>query len=168
MRGNDSAITIIALALGVCLTLTLVFGNFSLAYLVQLFAEGRVPLDSTLFVFAVTLANMAVLGFLGRHWLKTIRKARLENLEPTSQPTQRQNNQQRWEAAKEQVLGLAQRQASFDIQEVMHVTDFNRAESEYLLDELLARDVLHVTQDADEFKYSLKSLAELKPLTEVS
>jgi hypothetical protein len=160
VRENESAITIIALALGVCLTLTLVFGNFSLAYLVKLFSEGRVPVGNTLFVFAVTAANVGVLGFLAKLWRKSIRaEARLES-PPVSQQPQRQNNQQRWQEAKEKVMELAQN-SSFSIQDVMEATAFNRSDSEYLLDELLSNDLLSVYQEADEFRYSLKALAEV-------
>jgi hypothetical protein len=161
VKANESAITIIALALGVCVTLALVFGNFSAAYLVKLFAEGRVPASNALFVFAVTLANVGVLISLSKSWLNTIRRERLESL-PAPQPNQRLNNQQRWQEAREKVLELAQIQPSFDVQQVMDATDFNHADSEYLLDELLARDILTVTQEAGTFTYSLK------PLTEVS
>ncbi len=155
MKANESAITIIALALSVCLTLTITFSNFSLAYLVKLFAEGRVPAGSALFVFAVTAANMGVLVFLGKLWFKSLRKERLESI-PTPQPTHRQNNRQRWQEAKEKVLELAKTRDSFDIQQVMDTTEFNRADSEYLLDELLTRDLLSVTQEASTFTYSLK------------
>jgi hypothetical protein len=159
VRANESAITIIALALSVCLTLTLVFGNFSLAYLVKLFAEGRVPAANALFVFAMTAANIGVLVFLARQWLKIIRKARLES---TSAPqiTQRQSHRQRWHEARERVLELTQT-GSFTIQDVMNVTTFNRSESEYLLDELLIQDVLSVYQEAGTFRYSLKTLTKV-------
>jgi hypothetical protein len=158
VRENESAITIIALALGVCLTLMLVFGNFSLAYLVKLFSEGRVPVGNALFVFAVTATNVGVLGFLAKLWRKSIRaEARLES-PPVSQQPQRQNNQQRWQEAKERVLKLAHTQPSVDIHEVMEVTNFNRSDSEYLLDELLSNNLLSVYQEADEFRYSLKAL----------
>lgn len=160
MRENESAITIIALALGVCLTLTLVFGNFSLAYLVKLFNEGRVPVGNTLFVFAVTAANVSVLGFLTRLWLKSLRaEARLES---ESQQPQRQNNQQRWQEAKAKILELAQAQSSTDIHEIMQVTNFNRTECEYLLDELLSNNLLSVYQEAGEFRYRLEALAPQK------
>jgi hypothetical protein len=157
VRENESAITIIALALGVCLTLTLVFGNFSLAYLVKLFSEGRVPVGNALFVVAVTIVNVGVLGFLARRWLESIHaSARLES-PPVPQP-QRQNNQQRWQEAKERVLELAHTQPSVDIHEVMEVTNFNRSDSEYLLDELLSNNLLSVYQEAGEFRYRLEAL----------
>jgi hypothetical protein len=156
VRTGESAITIIALALGVCATLALVFGNFSVAYLVKLFAEGRVPAGNALFVFAVTAANVGVLGFLARQWLKTIRKQRLESLPVSSRP-QRPDNRQRWQEAREKVLELAETRASFDVQQVMEVTTFNRADSEYLLDEMLNQDLLSVSQEASTFTYSLKA-----------
>jgi hypothetical protein len=161
VRENESVITIIALALSICLTLALVFGNFSLAYLVKLFSEGRVPASNAFFAFALTTVNVAVLGFLTRLWLKTIRTQRLESTPLPSQP-QRQNSQQRWQEAREKVLELAQMHPSFDVQQVMEVTEFNRAESEYLLDELLAHDMISVTQEAGTFKYSLKTLSSQK------
>jgi L-ribulose-5-phosphate 3-epimerase UlaE len=158
VRANESAITIIALALGICLTLTLVFGNFSLAYLVKLFAEGRLPFGNALFVFAVTIVNLAVLGFLARWWLRTIRAlARLES-SPVSQQPQPQNNQQRWQEAKEKVLELAHSQPSIAIHEIMQVTNFNRIECEYLLDDLLSHNLLSVYQEAGEFRYRLEAL----------
>jgi hypothetical protein len=157
MRQNDSAITIIAIVLGVCLTSALLFGNFSLAYLVKLFSEGRVPVGNMLFVFAVTAANVGVLVFLGRWRLRVIRASTVE-----IQPTRvRQDAWQRWQEAKEKVLELAQDQPSLDIHEVMQVTTFNRTESEYLLDELLGNDLLSVYQEAGEFRYSLKQLSEV-------
>ena len=157
MRDNESAITIIALALGLCLTTLLVFGNFTLTYLVKLFAEGHVPAGNALFVFAVTLTNGAVLWFLGRAWLKTIRKTRLEST-PVTRPTQRQDTRQRWQEARERVLELAQK-GDFTIQDVMNATTFNRSESEYLLDELLHSDLLSVYQEAGDFKYNLKDVS---------
>ena len=156
MKANESAITIIALALGICLTLTFVFGNFSVAYLVKLFAEGRVPVGNALFVFAVTATNVGVLGFLAKMWLKTIRKERLESSE--SARPQRQDNRQRWQEAREKVLELAKARDSFDVQQVMDATEFNRADSEYLLDELLNQDLLSVHQEAGMFNYRLKAL----------
>lgn len=161
MRENESAITIIALALGVCLTLTLVFGNFSLAFLVKLFSEGRVPPDNALFVFAVTAANVGVLGFLARWWLKSIRAS--AQLESSSIPPRasRQANQQRWRVARDTVMELAQGNSSFTVQEVMEKTTFNRNDSEYLLDELLNSDILSVYQEAGVFKYCLKNLSEM-------
>jgi hypothetical protein len=161
VRANESAITIIALVLGVCLTLVMVFGNFSLAYLVKLFAEERVPVGNALFVWGVTAANLGVLGFLGKQWLKTIRKQRLEST-PLPQPRQRQDSRQRWQGATEKVLELARTRGFFDVQHVMDATEFNRTESEYLLDELLNQDLLSVQQDADTFNYSLKDLAPQK------
>jgi hypothetical protein len=153
MRQNDSAITIIAIALGLCLTSALLFGNFSLAYLVKLFSEGRGPLANMLFVFAVTATNIGVLVFLAQWRLRAIRASTGE-----VQPVRaKQDTRQRWQEAKEKVLGLAQAHAAFTIQEVMRVTTFNRSESEYLLDELLNSDVLSVYQDADEFKYCVKA-----------
>jgi hypothetical protein len=137
----------------------LVFGNFSLAYLVKLFAEGRVPVGNALFVFAVTAANVGVLGFLGKLWLKTLRTERLES---APQPTQRHNSHQRWQEAREKVLGLAQTQSSFDVQQVMEVTAFNRTDCEYLLDDLLTQDLLRVTREADEFRYRLNTMSPQK------
>jgi hypothetical protein len=161
VRDNETAITIIALALGICLTLTLVFGNFSLAYFVKLFSEGRVPAGNTLFVFAVTAVNIGVLGFLTRLWLKSIRtEAKLES-PPVNQQPQRQNNQQRWQAAREKIMELAQGNSGFTVQNVMEATTFNRSDSEYLLDELLHSDVLTVYQDAGEFKYTRKILSKV-------
>jgi hypothetical protein len=153
MRQNDSAITIIAIALGLCLTSALLFGNFSLAYLVKLFSEGRAPVGNMLFVFAITATNLGVLVFLARWRLRAIRASTVE-----VKPTQvKQNTRQRWQEAKEKVLELAQT-GSFTIQDVMNVTAFNRSDSEYLLDELLNSDVLSVYQEADEFKYRVKLL----------
>jgi hypothetical protein len=155
VKTNESAITIIALALSICLTLTFVFGNFSVAYLVKLFAEGRVPAGNALFVFAVTAANVSVLVFLAKLWLKTLRTEKLEST-PTPQLSQRQDNRQRWLEAIEKVLELARIRDSFDVQQVMEVTEFNRTDSEYLLDDLLARGLLSVTQEASTFTYRLK------------
>lgn len=155
MRQNESAITIIALALGICVTTLLVFANFSLAYLVKLFSEGRVPVGRTFAMFAVTAVNMGILGYLLRAWLKNVRGSVQHEAE--TKQTARPNRQQQWQEAREKVLELAQKQSSFDVQQVMTVTEFNRAESEYLLDELLARDLLRVTQETGAFKYSLKA-----------
>lgn len=153
MRQNDSAITIIAVTLGLCLTSALLFGNFSLAYLVKLFSEGRAPVGNMLFVFAVTAANIGVLVFLATWRLKAIRASTIE-IQPTRT---KQDTRQRWQEAKEKVLELTQT-GSFTIQDVMTVTSFNRSESEYLLDELLNSDVLSVYQEADEFKYRFNLL----------
>lgn len=159
MRQNDSAITIIAIALGLCLTFALLFRNFSLAYLVKLFSEGRVPVGNMLFVFAVTATNIGVLIFLARWRLKAIRaSASYIEVQPS---VPKQNMRQRWQEAKEKVLELALTHTSFSIQDVITVTTFNRSESEYLLDELLNSDVLSVYQEAEEFKYRLKRLAEV-------
>jgi hypothetical protein len=153
MRHTDSAITIIAIALGLCLTSTLLFGNFSLAYLVKLFSEGRVPVGNMLFVFAVTATNLGVLFFLARWRLRAVHASTIE-----AQPTRvKQDARKRWQEAKDKVLKLAQT-GSFTIQDVMNVTAFNRSDSEYLLDELLNSDVLSVYQEENEFKYRVKSL----------
>jgi hypothetical protein len=162
MRQNESAITIIALALGLGLTLTLVFGNFSVAYLVKLLSEGRVPLGNAFFVFAVTAANLTVLVFLAKAWFRAIRGSVSEDevsearvLETATQ-VKRQDNYQRWQEAKEKVLGLAQTHSSFTLQEVMTTTQLDRSDSEYLLDQLLTSDLLSVYQEDNDFKYRLK------------
>lgn len=161
MRQNETAITIIALALGLCLTLTLVFGNFSVAYLVKLLSEGRVPLGNAFFVFAVTAANVTVLVFLAKAWLKSVRASVSEaevseaRAPETSQQV-KQRNYQRWQEAKEKVLELAQTHSSFTLQEVMTTTQLDRSDSEYLLDLLLTSDVLSVYQEDNDFKYRLK------------
>jgi hypothetical protein len=161
MRQNESAITIIALALGLCLTLTLVFGNFSVAYLVKLLSEGRVPLGNAFFVFAVTAANLTVLVFLAKAWLKSVRASVSEaevseaRAPETSQQV-KQHNYQRWQEAKEKVLELAQTHSSFTLQEVMTTTRLDRSDSEYLLDQLLTSDLLSVYQEHDDFNYRLK------------
>jgi hypothetical protein len=153
VKENESAITITALALGVCLTLTLVFGNFSLAYLIKFFSKGRVPVGNAFFVFAMAAANLGVLGFLARWWLKSIRTLVVQEV---ARQAKRPNNVQRWQEAREKVLELAQTQSTFNVQQVMEITTFDRSESEYLLDELLTKDVLSVHQNQTKFEYRLK------------
>lgn len=160
MKQSESAITIIALALGICLTTLLVFGNFSLAYLVKLFGEGRVPAGRAFIMFAVTAVNVGIIGFLLRSWLKKTRALVKQEAEEKRGP--KPNRQQQWLEAKERVLELAQTQPSFDVEQVMQVTTLSRADSEYLLDELLTRDLLGVTQEGGTFKYSLKTLTPEK------
>jgi DNA-directed RNA polymerase specialized sigma subunit len=155
VKQNESAITIIAVALGLCVTTLLVFGNFNLAYLVKLFSEGRVPAGRAFLMFAVTAINVGILGYLLRSWLKNVRVSVKQDAE--AERASRPNRQQQWQEARKKVLELAQVQSSFRVEEVMGVTAFNRAESEYLLDELLSQDLLSVTQEAEVFKYSLKT-----------
>ncbi len=152
MRQNEAAITIIALALGVCLTLLLTFGNFSLAYLVKLLSEGRVPVGKMFVMFAVTTAMTGMFGYLTRAWLRSVKSSALPRAREGSRP----NHQQRWQEARANVLELAKNQTSFDIREVMRLTELDRTQSEYLLDELLTNEQLTVYEDQGTFKYRLK------------
>jgi hypothetical protein len=158
VRQNESAITIIALALGVCLILLVTFGNFSLAYLVKLFSEGRVPVGKMFMMLAVTAAMTGILGYLIRAWVRSVKSSALLQVQesPQAREGSRSNHQQQWQEAKATVLELAKTQASFDVSQVMRLTELDRAGSEYLLDELLTSEQLTVYEEQGIFKYRLK------------
>jgi len=65
MKTQESLMTIIALVIGLCITLALIFFNFSLAFTLKLLRTGSVPFGRYIFMISICAVNTGVVIWLG-------------------------------------------------------------------------------------------------------
>lgn len=138
--------TIIALVIGLSLTLALIFFNFSLVYTLKFFREGSVPAGRYLFMLSITAVNVGVIIWLAR----LLKIANRPVKEPPHQPRPNLREQH-----KNLILDFAEQKESFSLQDISGLTGLSPMEAGYLLDELLASGYLDVQEKAGEFHYQL-------------
>lgn len=162
--------TIIALVIGLCITLALIFFNFSLAFTLKLLQTGSVPLGRYLFMISICAVNTGVVLWLAY----ILKKAQTEKPTAQSMPT-RQNPQQhirgpyapqaesnpqqleQQEQSKRLIIALAQSQTHITLNDIMSLTGLNANESEKLITELILAEQLSIENGNNGPMYSLSN-----------
>lgn len=144
--------TITALALSLCVVLFLLFANFSLVFLYQLFSQGRVHLAYFAASLAVTLVNAGVLWWLWRSWQRGQRQGRLEALR--QQRTRVTHERQH---ARAQVLEALHFHESSTLADMVRLTGLSETVIQDVLDELLQQDQITAILIGDFFHYRMAS-----------
>ncbi len=172
MKLQESLMTIIALAIGLSITLALIFFNFSLAYTLKLIRTGSVPTSNYLLMLSITAANTAVVIWLiwvikkaqkGIPSIEALRQtARSKQAQPLiaeeSQNTLKANHYEKQQTAKTLILSLAESQKYLTLNDITNLTGLNQIESQYLIDELVLNNLLKAESHNDSFIYRLSAL----------
>lgn len=152
MKQSESLMTIVAVLIGLSLSLALVFGNFSFVYTLKLFREGNVPAGRYLFVLAVAAVNTGLIIWLAKLLYRVNRPTKTK--QPLNKPVYPYQN----EHVRQLVLTLARQQGRFSQNDVMLLTGLTLLESSYLLDELLGAELLELEEAQGNFGYRLKQV----------
>lgn len=177
MEREDTAVSLIALAAALLLTLVLFFGNFAAAYLVQLLRGEGIPLARFTGVLLVEALALAALVWGGRWWWRTIggpaRAARgdpiptpppertpapARTVAPTPPPAGDGTTSDRWllSEARRRLLTLAESPAGFTLDEALLATALEPNDLSYLIDELIGAHLLRAEASGRGFSYHLR------------
>lgn len=146
MKRSESLMTIIALLIGLSLTLALIFLNFSLVFTLKLFREGSVPAGRYLFMLSITAVNIGLMVWLGKVLKIAQRPVKKTVLKPRPHPK---------DNSRTLILDFMQQWRRFRLQDLLHNTGLDAIETGYVLDELLHAGYLEVQESHGEFFYQV-------------
>lgn len=148
MRQSETAITIIALGLGLLLTWFMVFGILLLGQLSQLFSEGKTSSKLWLMLLATSSSGILLI-YLVRQWLKGLKVRLSAPQSPRKNPLEARD--------KETLLELA-RQRAFTLQEAHKAISAHPADMAYMLNLLLQQGKLRAVEENNVVKYHLTKM----------
>jgi hypothetical protein len=149
MRTQESLLTLLALGIGLCLTLALIFANFTVVLSLKLIQTGQINLASYTLMLLITAITTGL-----PIWLLSVHKrGRIPDKSPNAQakPSFYQERQRHMSL----LLELAQTRTSFTVQEVQRTTGLDRLAAGYLLDDCIHAGHIRAEQQEDGFVYRL-------------